>query len=159
MNRSSRPLYVLAAAALGLVLPTARAEDKASDAIVKRWELAATAFKANGRVSAGGQANGDKVRWMQITVQFEDRKYADTFGQVVAFYAGRCGSNFAYDPKRMNVGVKGTSKLGRYIFSDVRNDPRETSFVFDAPDHTVTGLIRPGTEKDEVEVLLTIAIR
>ena len=159
MHLSSRSLYPFAAAVLALALPAARAEDKAADEIVKRWELDAKEFKANGRVSAGGQTNGDNVRWLQITLQFSDRKYTDTFSQVVAFCADRCGANFAYDPKRMNVGVKGASKKGRYIFSDVRNEPRETSFVFDAADHTVTGLIRPGTEKDEVEVLLTIVVR
>jgi hypothetical protein len=156
-------LFAAAITLLNPALPVASAEDKpsrrAADEISIDWSFTATTLKANGRVSAGGQTNGDKLRWAQITVNLDEMKYADTFRRVLAFYADRCGADFGYDPKRMNVGVKGETKKGRYIFSDVRNDPRETSFVFNAPDHTVTGLIRPGTEKEEVEVLITIVIR
>jgi hypothetical protein len=59
----------------------------------------------------------------------------------------------------LGVGHKGESKGGRFIFSDVRSNPRELSFVFDATAYTVSGLVRPAVEKEAVEVILTIAVR
>src|SRR5262245_28998396 len=130
-----------------------------AEEISKQWEVNATALKANGKISAGSQSNGEKLRWNQITVALDDLSYAEAFARVVKFYADQCGSDFTYDPKKMVVGHKGQSKAGRFIFSDVRSDPRELSFVFDAKEYTVSGLVRPAAEKDAVEVILTIAVR
>jgi hypothetical protein len=159
-------LLVLAAIAVA-VWPSpatvARGEEKAPkltpEEVLKQWSFTAPTLKAAGKVSAGVQSNGDKLRWQQITVRLDDLSYAETYARVVKFYADRCGSDFAYDPKLMQGGVKGESKRGRFIFSEVRADPRELSFVFDAADYTVSGLVRPAPEKGELEVLLTIAVR
>jgi hypothetical protein len=143
--------------------PTASAEDKpakpTAENISKQWGFDATALKANGKVSAAGQSNGDKLRWNQITVKLDDLAYNEAFARVVKFYADQCGSDFTYNPKMMVVGQKGESKRGRFIFSDVRPDPRELSFVFDAAEYTVSGLVRPAAEKETVEVILTIVVR
>jgi hypothetical protein len=130
-----------------------------AEEISKQWGFDANTLKANGKVSAGGQSNGDKLRLNQITVKLDDLSYSEAFARVVKFYADRCGSDFTYNPKMMVVGHKGESKRGRFIFSDVRPDPRELSFVLDATEYTISGLVRPATEKDAVEIILTIAVR
>jgi hypothetical protein len=145
------------------IAPIADGQDKpakpTAEGIAKLWGFDAPALKANGKVSTAGQSNGDKLRWNQITAKLDDLSYAEAFARVVKFYADQCGSDFAYNPKVMVVGHKGESKRGRFIFSDVRSDPRELSFVFDAADCTVSGLIRPAAEKDTVEVILTTVVR
>jgi hypothetical protein len=143
--------------------PVARGQEKTAkptaEDIAKQWSFTATTLKAAGKVAAGVQSNGDKLRWQQITVRLDDLSYAEAYARVVKFYADQCGSDFAYNPKLMQVGKKGESKRGRFIFSEVRPDPRELSFVFDGADYTVSGLIRPAVEKNELEVVLTITVR
>jgi hypothetical protein len=161
---------LLIASAIALVgrldrAPSASGRDKPArptpEDISKDWGFSATTLKAAGKVATGVQSNGDKLRWYQITATLDDLSYAEAFARVVKFYADRCGSDFAYNPKLMQVGQKGESKRGRFIFSEVRPDPRELSFVFDATDYTVSGVVRPAPApgKDAVEVILTIAIR
>ena len=150
---SALPLFGSARAANG--------EKAAVEEVAKQWGFTSATLQANGAVAVAGQSNGDKLRWEQLTAKFDDLAYADTFARVLKFYALKCGaeSEFGFDPKKMVVGHKGEGKRGRFIFSDMRDKPRETSFVFDATEYTVSGLIRPGDEKDAVEVILTIAVR
>jgi len=159
---------VLAVAAIAVAgrtgpVPVARGDEKAAkptaEDVAKAWGFAATTLKAAGKVSAGVHPNGDKLSWQQITVRLDDLSYAEAYARVVKFYADRCGSDFTYDPRLTQVGQKGQSKRGRFIFSEVRADPRELSFVFNAAVYTVTGLVRPAAEKNELEVVLTIAVR
>jgi hypothetical protein len=153
----------IAVAARQLPAPVARGQQKAAkptaEEVAKRWSFTAPTLKAAGKVAAGVQSNGDKLRWQQITVRLDDLAYAETYARVVKFYADQCGSDFTYNPNLMQVGQKGENKRGRFIFSEVRPDPRELSFVFDAADHTVSGLVRPAAERNELEVILTITIR
>src|SRR5437879_3317988 len=101
--------------------PSASGDDKpakpTAENISKQWGFDAPALKANGKVGTAGQSNGDKLRWNQITAKLDDLSYAEAFARVVKFYAERCGSDFAYNPKLMVVGHKGESKRGRFIFS------------------------------------------
>jgi hypothetical protein len=159
----SLPVPVIALIGLIAGAPAVCHEGKAArhtaEEVSKQWGFSATTLKAGGKVSAGVQSNGEKLRWNQITVRLNDLSYAESFARVVRFYADRCGSDFAYNPEMMVVGHKGEGRRGRYIFSDVRPDPREVSFVFDAAEYTVSGLIRPAAEKGAVEVILTVAVR
>jgi hypothetical protein len=128
--------------------------------VAKEWNLDAAAVKGISKVATGTQSNG-KLRWYQITVKFNDLSYTEAYARMVKFYAERSGSDFAYNPKLMQIGLKGQSPRGRFIFTELRPDPRELSFVFDARDYTVSGLVRPApaSEKEAVEVILTIAVR
>lgn len=142
--------------------PVAKGQEKVAkptaEGVAKQWGFTAPTLKAAGKVAAGVQSNGEKLLWQQITVRLDDLTYTESYARVVKFYADQCGSDFAYNPQLMQVGQKGESKRGRFIFSEVRPDPRELSFVFDTADYTLSGLIRPG-EKNELEVVLTIAVR
>ncbi len=141
-------------------LPAVRDSKVATAAeISKEWTFDATALKANGIVKAASQSNGDKLHWQQITAQFDDMAYPEAFARVLKFYADKCGTDFKYDPKTMVLGRKGERKGGRSIFTDVRNEPHETSFVFDSGVYSVGGIIRPSEEKNSVEAILTIAVR
>ena len=155
---------VVALVGLAIGAGTTRGSGKPSVAtaedIAKQWSFTATDLNANGKISAGFQSNGEKLKWSQIRVELVDVSYADTFGRVVKFYADKFGYDYKYRPKAMVVGAKGENKGGRFIFSDVRGpEPRESSFVYSTAEYTVSGFVRPALEKDAVEVTLTIAVR
>jgi hypothetical protein len=131
-----------------------------AEEIVKQWSFTAADLNANGKISEASQSNGEKLKWCQVRVQLVDLAYAETFSRVVKFYADKFAYNFEYRPKHMVVGAKGENKNGRFIFSDVRGpEPRESSFVYNTPEYTVSGFVRPALEKEAVEVTLTIAVR
>ncbi len=165
MPNRARALLV-AMALLGVIVPAqcTRGEDKPSSPTVedvyKQWSFDPAELELNGKVSAAGQSNDKKLSLSQIHIALEGLSYPEAFARVLKFYADQCGAHFGYEPNRMNAGVKGKSKNGQYIFSDLRNDPRETCFVFDSGAYTVSGVLQPAREKkDTVEVILTIGVR
>jgi hypothetical protein len=159
-------LLASAAVLIGLALSASttngggKSNKATAEDIAKQWSFTPVDLNANGKVSGASQSNGEKLKWGQVTVQLVDLSYAEAFSRVVKFYADKFGYNFEYRPKQMVVGAKGENKHGRFIFSDVRgHEPRESSFVYNTPEYTVSGFVRPALEKDAVEVTLTIAVR
>jgi hypothetical protein len=87
------------------------------------------------------------------------RPYAQTYARVMKFYSDKIGYDFVNDPKKMDIR-KGETKKGQFIFCDVRGpQTRESSFVFNSAEYSVTAFIRPADAKDTVEVTVSIAVR
>jgi len=158
-------LVVLAVGAFGLVgsaqAPSARPPSKlTAEEIGKQWGFdPRAAFDFTGTYSTGGDSNGDKLKWGLITIKMEGRTYTEAYARVVKFYTKKIGYDYEYDAKKI-VSKKGANENGQFIFQDVRGaEPRESSFVYNTAEYTVSGLIRPAPAQDTVEITISIAVR